>query len=212
MPFYWFVWETSNSFSWYISLEELLCLHGSYNGVSTFLNHNKWCARDRREFPQKTTISHEKSNATKFWFVIALNCLRGGLMLTIINMTRIANTVQQMVRSGSRDTTRMCLRQFCSQCSEDAEIKISLTHRLNHCTEWQGRQLSCPKQLKMFHYWYLSCCETRNVRKLLSNEKWFTCGGILRSFINGEWPECALDGPFHPDGFFLEFHRGSNSR
>ena len=98
------------------------------------------------------------------------------------------------------------------QCSEDAEIKISLTHRLNHCTEWQGRQLSCPKELKMFHYWYLSCCETCNVRKLLSNEKWFTCGGILRSFINGEWPECALDGPFHPDGFFLEFHRGSNSR
>ena len=34
----------------------------------------------------------------------------------------------------------------------------------------------------------------------------------FRSFINGEWPECALDGPFHPDGFFLEFHRGSNSR
>ena len=23
----------------------------------------------------------------------------------------------------------------------------------------------------------------------------------FRSFINGEWPECALDGPFHPDGF-----------
>ena len=66
MPFYWFAWETSNSFSWYISLEELLCLHGSYNGVSTFLNHNKWCARDRRDFPQKTTISHEKSNAINF--------------------------------------------------------------------------------------------------------------------------------------------------
>ena len=32
--------------------------------------------------------------------------------------------------------------------------------------------------------------------------------GTFRSFINGEWPECALDGPFHPDGFFLEFHRG----
>ena len=39
-----------------------------------------------------------------------------------------------------------CLRQLCSlQCSEDAEIKTSLTHSLN---EWQGHLLICLGQPK----------------------------------------------------------------
>ena len=69
--------------------------------------------RQTRISTENNDISREVK-CNKFWFVIALSCLRGGLMLTIINMTRIANTVQQLVRSGSRDKTRMCLRQLCS--------------------------------------------------------------------------------------------------
>ena len=71
MHFYWFVWEISNSFSWYISLEELLCLPGSYNGVSTFLNHNKWCARDRREFSRNL---HKRQKYLDGWKEVFMNC------------------------------------------------------------------------------------------------------------------------------------------
>ena len=69
---------------------------------------------------RQTRISTENNDISlevkcnKFGFVIALSCQRGGLMLTMFYMTRIANTAQQMVRSGSRDKTRMCLRQLCS--------------------------------------------------------------------------------------------------
>ena len=163
MPFYWFVWEISNSFSWYISLEELLCLHGSYNGVSTFLNHNKWCARDRREFPQKTTISHEKSSA----ITLICNCFKLSAGWLDAYNHKCDKNCEYCPTTGSLRFKRQDenVSTTALQCSEDAEIKTSLSHRLNHCTEWQVRQLSCPKQLKMFHYRYLSCCETRNVGK-----------------------------------------------
>ena len=69
---------------------------------------------------RQTRISTENNDISlevkcnKFWFVIALSCQRGDLMLSIINMTRIVNAFQQMVRSGSRNTTRMCLQQLCT--------------------------------------------------------------------------------------------------
>ena len=69
--------------------------------------------RQTRISTENNDISREVK-CNKFWLVIASNCQQGGLMLTMFYMTRIVNAFQQMVRSGSRDKTRMCLRQLCS--------------------------------------------------------------------------------------------------
>ena len=47
------------------------CLRRSYNGVSTFLNHNKWCARDRREFSRNL---HKRQKYLDGWKEVFMNC------------------------------------------------------------------------------------------------------------------------------------------
>ena len=100
--------------------------------------------RQTRISTENNDISREVK-CNKFWFVIALSCLRGGLMLTIINMTRIANTCQEMVRSGSRDKTGMCLRQLCSALKRLKSKGHWLTDKV---TYWAVQDISqrLPKQ------------------------------------------------------------------